>query len=107
MRVINMVSEIDKAYQRMLDKMETIELSDFSKTIIAELKKLNRTDINELIGELEQCKFDDYHKDAYAFPKMELVDRLRTLRIWGLATDIQMGLFNNKEKMVIRNEENK
>ena len=86
-----MVSEIDKAYQRMLDNIETKELSDFSKKIILELNKLETT---ELINELEQGKFDDYHKDAYAFPKMELVDRLRALRIWGLATDIQMGLFD-------------
>lgn len=88
------MSEIDKAYQRMLDKMETVELSDSTKRIIIELQKSNRPNLFVLIEELRQGKFDDYHKDSYAFPKMELVDRLRALKIWGLATDIQMGLFD-------------
>jgi len=88
------MSEIDKAYQRMLDKMETVELSDSTKRIIMELQKLNRPNLFVLIEELRRGKFDDYHKDAYAFPKMELVDRLRALNVWDIATDIQMGKYD-------------
>lgn len=90
------MSEIDKAYERFVDNITTDELSDFTKEIIKELHKLDRVDLFVLIEELKQGKFDDYHRDAYAFPKMELVDRLRALKIWGLATDIQMGLFDYK-----------
>lgn len=86
--------EIDKAYDRFVENITIDELSDSTKRIIIELQKLNRDELYVLIEELKQGKFDDYHRDAYAFPKMELIDRLRALKIWGLATDIQMGLFD-------------
>jgi len=88
------MNEIDKAYGRFVENITTDKLSESTKEIIQRLESLNRADLFVLIEELKQGKFDDYHKDAYAFPKLELVDRLRTLKIWGLATDIQMGLFD-------------
>lgn len=89
-----MVSEIDKAYQRILEKTETTKLSEFTEEVIMLLEKLKRPELTELINELKEGKFDDFHVNAYPLPKMELVDRLQALKIWGLATDIQMGLFD-------------
>ena len=88
------MKEIDDAYKSFVDNITTNKLSESTKRIIIELQKLNRNELYVLIEELKQGKFDDYHVGAYAFPKMELVDRLRALEIWGLATDIQMGLFD-------------
>ena len=88
------MNEIDKTYKRFVDNITTTKISDSAKRIIMELQKLNRDDLFVLIEELKEGKFDDYHKDAYALPKMELVDRLRALNIWDLATDIQVGKYD-------------
>jgi hypothetical protein len=59
--------EIDKAYDRFVENITIDELSDSTKRIIIELQKLNRDELYVLIEELKQGKFDDYHRDAYAF----------------------------------------
>lgn len=82
------MSEIDEAYQRFYDNIGTTELSTFSKTIVKELEKINGPQVESLIDEIKLGKFDDYHKDAYAFPRMELVDRLSVLGLHDLAKKI-------------------
>ena len=56
------MNEVDKAYQRFADRIETATLSDTSKRILNELKKLGRADVESLIAELRKGYFDDYHK---------------------------------------------
>jgi len=90
------MNEIDKAYQRFADKIETTELSTNSKGIIADLKKLNKPELESLIVEAEQGHFDDYHRNGYAFPRMELVDRLQVLGFHDMAKKIIHGGYDEK-----------
>jgi len=91
-----MNKEIDEAYQRFADKIETTELSENSKRIIADLKKMNRPELESLIVEAEQGYFDDYHRNSYAFPRMELVDRLQVLGFHDMANRIIHGGYDEK-----------
>jgi len=76
-------------------KIETITIGKGSQRILIKLKSFNRDDLEELISEIEKGYFDDYHKDSYAFPKMELVDRLRKLELWDIALAVQSGLYDD------------
>lgn len=88
------MSEIDDCYQRMLDNLETTELSHFSKTIISELEELNNPELKTLIDELKQGKFDDFNSNAYPLPRMELVDRLYALELHNIAKRIINGKYS-------------
>jgi len=89
------MNEIDEAYQRFADKIETTELSTNSKRIIADLKKLNKPELESLITEVEQGYFDDFHRNSYAFPRMELVDRLQVLGFYDMAKKIIHGGYDD------------
>lgn len=89
------MNEIDNAYQRFIDRIETTDLSESSKRIIAELKKLNNPELESLIAEAEQGHFDDYHKRGYAFPRLELVDRLYVLGLHDMAKKIIHGEYDD------------
>ena len=89
------MSEIDDCYNRMLDRIETTSLSNFSKQIIIELENLGCGKYNQLINELMQGKFDDFHKNSYAFPKMELVDRLQVFGLHDIAKKIIHGGYDD------------
>lgn len=89
------MTEIDEAYKRFADEIETTELSDNSKRIIADLKKMNRPELESLIVEAEQGHFDDYHVNGYAFPRMELVDRLQVLGLHDMAKKIIHGEYDD------------
>jgi len=89
------MNEIDEAYQRFVDRIETTELSTNSKRIIADLKKLNKSELESLIVEAEQGYFDDFHRNSYAFPRMELVDRLQVLGFHDMAKKIIHGGYDD------------
>lgn len=89
------MNEIDKAYQRFADGIETLTLSDASKRILNELKKLGRADVESLIAELRKGYFDDFHKNSYAFPRMELVDRLQVLGLHDMAKKVIHGGYDD------------
>ena len=89
------MNDVDEAYKRFVDGIETTELSDNSKRIIIDLKKMNRPELESLIAEVEQGHFDDYHKDSYAFPRMKLVDRLHVLGLHDIANKITCGGYDD------------
>jgi hypothetical protein len=78
-----------------ISKIETTEISENSKRIIVDLKKMNRPELESLITEAEQGHFDDYHKNSYAFPRMELVDRLKVLGLHDMAKKIIHGGYDD------------
>jgi len=89
------MNEIDKAYQRFADKIKTTEHTEKSKKIIADLKEMKRPELESLIAEMGQGYFDDYHKNSYAFPRMELVDRLHVLGLHDIAKKIVHGGYDD------------
>lgn len=78
-----------------IKKIETITIGKGSQKILKKLKSLKRDDLNNLISDIEKGHFDDYHKDSYAFPKMELADRLIALDLWDLASAVKSGEYDD------------
>ena len=89
------MNEIDKVYQRFADKIETTDISENSKKIIVDLKKMNQPEVEALITEIELGHFDDFHKNSYASPRMELVDRLQVLGLHDMAKKIIHGGYDD------------
>ena len=98
------MNEIDKAFERFVDKIEITKLSEDSKRIIVDLKKLNNPELEPLIAELEQGYFYDYHRDSYPFPRMELVDRLYVLGLHDMAKKIIDGGYDTLEELSEKDE---
>ena len=78
-----------------MNNIEKTTLGKGSKRLLKDLQALGRSDISSLIEEVKAGHFDDYHKNSYAFPKMELVDRLRTVNLQDIAEDVQSGKYDD------------